>query len=43
MGRFLLGSTVIAIMPPNCVRWRDGLEEGQSVKMAETLGTLVSD
>lgn len=38
MGRFLLGSTVIALFGPERVRWADTARSGISVKMGEALG-----
>ena len=42
MGRFNVGSTVIVLLPPGCVRWRADLEAGSAVRVGETLGDLVS-
>jgi len=41
LGRFKLGSTAIVIYGPNIMRWNDGVENGQPVRMGEALGTLL--
>ncbi len=40
MGRFRLGSTVIALFPAATLRWDPELAEGQHVRMGECLGDL---
>ncbi len=41
MGRFLLGSTVILLFPPESMRWRESLAAGSKIRLGEELGTLV--
>lgn len=43
MGRFLLGSTVIAIFPGNKVTWNLAFQPGNSVKMGQSLGKMEID
>lgn len=43
MGRFRLGSTVIALFGPGMSQLSDKLSAGQSVYMGEPIGTLVSN
>ena len=38
VGAFLLGSTVIALFPPNAVRLSAGLAKGATVRMGEAIG-----
>jgi phosphatidylserine decarboxylase len=38
MGRFVLGSTVIALFGPGRVRWSEAAAPGRSVQMGEALG-----
>lgn len=38
VGRFLLGSTAILVLPHDCVAPLDGLAPGKRVRMGETLG-----
>lgn len=40
IGRFLLGSTVVVLFPPDTVSLREDLSAGMSVRMGEALGTL---
>lgn len=40
MGRFRLGSTVVMVLPKDCVHWRSDLVPGKSVRMGEAFGTL---
>ena len=40
IGRFLLGSTVIVLFPPDTVSLREDLSAGMPVRMGEALGTL---
>lgn len=40
MGRFNMGSTVILLFAKDAIRWRDGLKEGQVLRMGEGLGSL---
>jgi phosphatidylserine decarboxylase len=40
MGRFNMGSTVILLLPPGAVAWRDSLVAGRTVRMGERIGTL---
>ena len=42
MGRFNMGSTVILLLPENSLRWNPDLAAGRTVRMGESLGTLVS-
>lgn len=42
MGRFRLGSTVVAVFGPDMVRLRNGLAAGDVVRMGESLGEVVS-
>ena len=39
LGRFLLGSTVIVLLPPNAMRFAADLTAGMSVRMGQALGT----
>lgn len=39
MGRFRLGSTVVALLQKDTVRWRDGFEPGMRMEMGKALGT----
>ena len=41
MGRFKLGSTVILVFGPDAVQWREGLQNGTTVRMGEALAELV--
>ena len=40
IGAFNLGSTVILMLPPGLVAWREGLLSGQRLKMGESLGQI---
>lgn len=40
LGRFLLGSTVIVLLPEGAARWEDTLGSGGKVQMGERLGVL---
>lgn len=40
LGRFLLGSTVIVLLPEGAGRWREGLQARTPVRMGEPLGWL---
>lgn len=40
MGRFNYGSTVILLLPPGTLDWREDLRPGARVRMGEWLGTL---
>ncbi len=40
MGRFNMGSTVILLLPPRAVEWRDGLAAGSLVRMGSPIGQL---
>ena len=40
IGAFNLGSTVILMLPPGLVAWREGLQSGQRLNMGESLGHL---
>lgn len=40
LGRFLLGSTAIVLMPEGSCRWREGLGPGSPVSMGQALGQL---
>ncbi len=40
LGRFMLGSTVIIVAPPNSVQWRKLLAPGVAIRMGESLGQL---
>ena len=40
IGAFNLGSTVILMLPPGRVTWREGLHTGQGLRMGEALGHL---
>jgi phosphatidylserine decarboxylase len=40
MGRFNMGSTVILLLPPGAVAWRDSLVAGRTLRMGERIGTL---
>lgn len=37
MGRFNMGSTVIVVLPPSALHWRDGLAPGTPVSLGEML------
>jgi phosphatidylserine decarboxylase len=41
MGRFLLGSTAIVLLPKGAARWREDLTEGSPVVMGELMAQLV--
>ncbi|QCF26629.1 archaetidylserine decarboxylase [Hydrocarboniclastica marina] len=41
MGRFRLGSTVVALLPKNTVNWRQGFEAGMRMEMGKAIGTRV--
>lgn len=38
LGRFLLGSTVIVLLPEGVARWHPGLDAGSPVRMGQALG-----
>lgn len=40
MGRFLVGSTAIVLLPKGAARWRDGLRAGSALKMGEGIGAV---
>jgi len=40
MGRFMLGSTVVMVMPKQSVTWNERFRSGSAVRMGETLGTI---
>lgn len=40
MGRFLLGSTAIVLLPKGAGRWREDLTAGSPVRMGEAMGLL---
>lgn len=42
LGRFLLGSTVIVLFPPNATRFAPALTAGRNVRMGEALGTATA-
>lgn len=42
MGRFRLGSTVVALLPPDTVKWRDGFEAGMRMEMGKAIGTRLT-
>jgi phosphatidylserine decarboxylase len=42
LGQFNLGSTVVVLLPPRTVRWRDGLAPGDATRVGQTLGTLAT-
>ena len=42
VGWFNMGSTVIVLMPPGTCTWREGLAKGTSLRMGESIGTLVA-
>lgn len=39
MGRFRLGSTVVALLPRDTLQWREGFAPGMAMEMGKTLGT----
>jgi phosphatidylserine decarboxylase len=41
IGWFNMGSTVIVLMPPATCTWRKDLANGTSLRMGESIGTLV--
>ena len=41
LGRFLLGSTVIVLLPEDTTRWHAGLQAGEPVRMGQALGARV--
>ena len=43
VGAFLLGSTVIALFPPNTVRLAAGLAKGATVKTGQAIGAIIMD
>lgn len=43
MGRFRLGSTVVALLPKDTVKWRNGFEAGMRMEMGKTIGTRRAD
>lgn len=43
LGRFLLGSTVIVLLPEGCADWTRGLGNGSKVQMGQRLGALAGD
>jgi phosphatidylserine decarboxylase len=40
MGRFNMGSTIIVLMGENALRWEEGLQPGDKLKMGSCLGRL---
>ena len=40
MGRFLLGSTVVMLFPPNTLRFNPAWQPARSIRMGEMMGTL---
>jgi phosphatidylserine decarboxylase len=40
IGRFNMGSTVILLLPPDTVAWREGLAANRGVRLGERLGWL---
>jgi phosphatidylserine decarboxylase len=40
MGRFLVGSTAIVLLPRGCVRWDGALRAGSALRMGQAIGTL---
>ena len=42
LGRFLLGSTVIVLFPPNAMRFAPNLVAGMNVRMGQALGTAAT-
>lgn len=42
LGRFLLGSTVLVLFPPDAIRFAPDLAPGRSVRMGEALGTATA-
>mgnify|MGYP000063640889 CR=1 FL=1 len=40
MGRFNMGSTVILLFGKDSIRWQEGLQAGQALKMGQQLGSL---
>lgn len=43
MGRFNLGSTVIALFPPGLMEWDASLAPGQAVRLGQGLGTVCGE
>ena len=43
LGRFNMGSTVVVIFAKDRVRWSSNLEEGQSLRMGQEIGTIISE
>lgn len=43
MGRFLLGSTAIVLLPKGRARWREDLVAGSKVMMGEAMGELIQE
>ena len=41
MGRFNMGSTVILLLPPGALRWRDAVGAASTVRMGQALGQLL--
>ena len=41
MGRFNMGSTVILLFGKDSIRWQEGLQAGQALKMGQQLGSLL--
>ncbi len=41
LGQFNMGSTVVLLLPPGAVRWREGLAAGDRVRVGESLGRLL--
>jgi phosphatidylserine decarboxylase len=40
MGRFNMGSTVVLLLPPGSVTWRDAIGAASTVRMGQALGDL---
>ena len=41
MGRFNMGSTVILLFGKDSIRWQEGLQAGQALKVGQQLGSLL--
>ncbi len=40
IGRFLVGSTAIVLLPKGVARWREDLAAGSPLRMGERIGSL---